>query len=189
MRLKSLIEGLNKPNDSNLSRPLLESVIAPEVSAALKQWIGSTDVPGVLIGGLALSFYVKPRYTIDVDVLYLSDDEIPDQIRGFKRTCTHGFQHNQTHVEVEVLSPKFLKISPELAHKVVETAVVSNGMKIANKGGLVAMKLHRGNLQDQADIVALLQTGNVDMEPFIPLLDEKQKDLLQKLYSEVENDQ
>ena len=185
MRLKTIVEGFNRVNDSTLSRPLLESVIAPEVTAALKQWIGSAEVPGVLIGGLALSFYVKPRYTMDVDVLYLSDRDIPKNINGFKKTRTHSFQHKQTHVEVKVLSPEFLKIPTELANKIGETAVVSSGMKVASKGGLIALKLQRGNLQDQADIVALLQTGNVDMDPFRPLLNEKQKELLDKLYLEI----
>lgn len=185
MRLKSIIQRLNEPNDDNLSRPLLESIVAPEVTVALRNWIGSADIPGVLIGGLALSFYVKPRQTMDVDVLYVTDQEIPETIPRFKKVRPHTFQHNQTHVKVEVLSANFLKISEQLVKKVIETSVESNGMKIASKSGLVALKLQRGKLQDQADIVALIQTGGVDLTPFQDMLTPQQMQLYNRLLTEV----
>lgn len=185
MRIKSIIERLNAPNDQQLSRPLFESIVAPEVTSALAKWIGSTKIPGVLIGGLALSFYVKPRYTMDVDVLYVTDQEIPTNIPGFKKIRPHTFQHNDTHVEVEVLSADFLHLPIDLINKVIKTAVVSNGMKIASKSGLVALKLQRGKLQDQADIVNLIATGGVDITPYSKWLTPKQVELFDKLQTEV----
>lgn len=173
MRLHHIIEGFNRYNP-DLTRPLLESVIVPEVTAALKQWIGSGDIPGVLIGGLALSFYAKPRYTADIDVLFLSEKDIPNFIPGFKKIRSHSFQHNQTHVEVEVLSPSYLGLPQGLVQKVVETAEHSGGMKVASRSGLVALKLFRDTLKDDADIQELLISGNVDLTPFTPWLDEQQ---------------
>jgi hypothetical protein len=165
MRLTTIIEGFNSANDEQLSRPLLESVIVPEITSAIKDWIGA-DVPGILIGGLALSFYGKPRYTSDIDVLFISDNDVPDNIRGFKRIRSHAFQHNKTHVEVEVLSANFLGIPDGLVKQVANTAVESNGMKVASRSGLVALKLQRLELQDQADIDQLIKTGEVDLTPY-----------------------
>lgn len=173
MRLKYIIEGFNRDN-KDLSRPLLESIIVPEVTSALKKWIGLSDIPGILIGGLALSFYAKPRYTADIDVLFLSDRDIPDQIPGFKKIRSHSFQHNDTHVEVEVLSPSFLGLPEELVKKVTETAIESGGMKVASPSGLVALKLFRDSLKDDADIQDLLLTGKVDLQPFTPWLNQQQ---------------
>lgn len=180
MRLKSLIEGFNTANDEQLSRPLLESVIVPEITAAIKDWIGA-DVPGILIGGLALSFYGKPRYTADIDVLFVSDQDVPDDIPGFKRIRSHAFQHNKTHVEVEVLSARFLGIPDGLVKQVVNTAVESNGMKVASRSGLVALKLQRGELQDQADIDQLVKTGDVDLTPYSEWLTDEQMAAFEKI--------
>lgn len=181
MRVKEIIEGFNRQNDASFSRTLLESVIAPEVSTAIKDWIGSTDVPGVLIGGLALSFYAKPRYTADVDVLYATDSGIPSYIPGFKKVRPHSFQHNKTHVEVEVLSPEFLGVPDGLVKQVVQTAETSNGMRIASKAGLVALKLQRAELQDQADIQALLRTGDVDLTPYKEWLTSEQINIFNQI--------
>lgn len=179
MRLQNIIEGFYENNDG--TRPLLESVIAPEVTAAIKSWIGSADVPGTLIGGLALSFYAKPRYTADVDVLYVTDGDIPDHIPGFKKIRGHSFQHNQTHVEVEVLSASFLGLPAGLVKAVEQTAETSDGMRIASRSGLVALKLYRGKLQDQADIQALLQSGEVDLTPYEQWLTPKHLELFRQI--------
>jgi len=184
MRLKHIIEGFNRTNDNMLSRPLLESVIAPEVTEAIKKWIGSAEVPGVLIGGLALSFYAKPRYTADIDVLYVTEEEIPDRIPGFKKIRPHSFQHNQTHVEVEVLSADYLGLPRGLVQRVVETAVTSSGMKIASKSGLVALKLFRSSRKDLADIEQLVETGDIDLTPFVDWLTPEQM----KIFKEIEQD-
>ena len=173
MRLKSIIEGLNKSN-SDLSRPLLESIVVPEVTSALKDWANNANPSGVLIGGLATSFYVKPQQTMDVDVIYLTDQEIPNTVLGFKRIREHAFQHNNTHVEVEVLSPGFFGIPESLVKIVIDTAIESNGMKIANKSGLIALKLQRGNLQDQAHIEKLIQSGGINISPFEEWLTDNQ---------------
>lgn len=188
MRLKYIIEGLNRANDENLTRPLFESIVVPEVAQAAKDWKASTRFPGVLIGGLALSFYVKPRSTMDVDILYLSPTDIPDNIPGFKRTREHSFLHRDTHVEVEVLDPSFLKIPQELAQLIYDTAIVSSGMKVASRAGLVALKLQRGNRQDQADIEQLIRTGDVNLNPFIPHLTDKQQTLYNNIKQEIEEE-
>jgi hypothetical protein len=51
---------MNRPNDG--TRTLFESVMSPEIIAALKDWV-KANAGGILIGGLAISHYVKPRMT------------------------------------------------------------------------------------------------------------------------------
>jgi len=173
MRLTSVIEGFSHCNDSNFSRSLIESVMVPEVTAALNDWIG-LNVPGILVGGLALSFYVKPRYTSDVDILFLNDNSIPKDIQGFTKIREHAFQHNETHVEVELLTPAFLNIPVGLVSAVINTSIESNGIKVGSPSGLIALKLQRGELQDQADIEQLVKTGNIDLEPYKEWITAKQ---------------
>lgn len=47
------------------SRTLVESILISEVAKAILDWQKEVPNVGVLIGGLALSYYVKPRSTID----------------------------------------------------------------------------------------------------------------------------
>jgi hypothetical protein len=160
MRLRDLSK-MNVINDG--SRTLFESVAIPEVEAALKDWIRAGVTSGVLIGGIAVGYYARPRGTTDVDVLFMQPEDIPNDINGFKRTRPGAFQHKNTHVEVEVVTPGSINLSPELAQRVFDTAVLSDGVLVASPTGLVALKLQRMKRYDEGDIVALVETGKVDL--------------------------
>lgn len=165
MKLRDLKKA-NNVNDGN--RTLLESILIPEVNTAFNDWIKHSDTNGVLIGGLALSYYVKPRYTTDIDILFMSDTDIPNKVNGFKRHRKSAFQHNKTHVEIEVLPFNAINITNDIASAIFDTAIESNGIKIASPEGLIAAKLHRGSLQDIADIGTLIEylKFNVDLSNF-----------------------
>lgn len=160
MRFKELIDKLNKPNDG--TRSLFESIAIPEVELALQDW-NKTNHAGVLIGGCAVGYYTRPRATTDVDILFLVKDDIPIIVNGFKKTRNGAFQHNKTHVEIEVLSPSTINISHELVKKVFDTAIIANKIKVASPSSLVALKLQRLKSHDIGDIAELIKTGKVDL--------------------------
>jgi hypothetical protein len=148
-------------------RTLMESILFPEVAAALEQLRENGWPPaGVLIGGIALSFHVKPRMTQDIDLLFLTPDAIPVAMEGFRRYRSNAFEHMQTGVEVEVVSPATINVDAKLVRAVFETAIVTDGIRVASASGLVALKLHRLHAIDEADIIQLIQTGVVDLGPF-----------------------
>ena len=138
-------------------RTLNESIIYPEVEQALKDWKNNCKADSVLIGGLAYSYYCKPRSTQDVDLLFLSFDEIPSNVEGFKRTRDHAFLHKDTHVEVEVLDPEFLKLDKRLVQLIFDEAWTNDKIKIASPKGIICLKLNRYSLKDQSDIDDLLK--------------------------------
>lgn len=158
------------------ARTLLESILSNEVARAIQDWREYAGYQGVLIGGLALSYYVKPRFTSDGDFLYLAPSDIPNSVEKFKRTRNGAFQHNTTHVEIEVLTPSSINMCDELAMKIFNTAAEQGGFKIASREGLIAAKLGRFKLQDRADISSLLQLGPVDLDDF-PLTDAQRENL------------
>lgn len=164
MRARELIEKLSKHQDG--TRSLHESIAIPEVAATLKDWIAKSEAPGVVIGGCAASFHAVPRYTMDLDVLYLTTADIPDEVQDFKRHRDGAFLHKATHVEVEVTHPAAINLDPALANAVYQTAEVINGIRIASASAVVALKLQRLKKHDVGDIVAMFNTGKVDLGPF-----------------------
>ena len=146
---------------------LKHCALVPEVGHALAAWIRATQrLPesGVLIGGLALSFYRRPRATLDVDILFLSDNDIPAAVEGFKRHRPKAFQERETHVEIETCTPASFHLPVEVARKVVETAHEYDGFKVASREGLIALKLYgalnpRRELQDLADVTAMCESA------------------------------
>jgi len=144
---------------TNAGRSLLQSVMAPQVQYALGKWIKQAH-RGLLIGGLALSYYVKPRYTADIDLLFRCEEEVPDEVRGFERRDVHTFQEWRHRVEVKVMTAAMLKpqVPEAVILKLFETAVESSGLSIVSKEGLAALKLYGERMQDRADIVALLRS-------------------------------
>lgn len=54
----------------------------------------------------------------------------------------------------------------EIAEEMALTAIVSDGVQVASEAGLVALKVFRRSRQDEADIIALIKTGRVDLSGF-----------------------
>lgn len=149
------------------ARSLDHVALVPEVGQALKKWIAG-EGGGVLIGGLAMSFYAKPRNTEDVDLLFLTQAAIPETVAGFKRTRLGAFQENKQHVEIEVVHPSSISIPHQLALKVYATARTVDGIKVASAEGLVALKLYasdnpRRTLRDLGDVERIIENVKVDM--------------------------
>ena len=158
--MKQLRDFIKMRYNNDGTRTLIESLMIPEFIEVINQ-LKHQNIKGVLIGGIGLSYHAIPRMTQDIDMLFLSDNEIPKEITGFKRIRTHAFQDNKYHIEVEVLTPEFLKISTALVQQVINTSIESNGIKIASIQGLIALKLGRLAMRDKADIISLIKTGNV----------------------------
>jgi len=143
---------------NNGYRSLLESIIPNEVIQSLRDWKDNySDNNYVMIGGLALSYYNRPRYTEDVDLIFLSDGEIPNSVYKFRRNRKHSFEHIKTGVEVETLSPSAINKDEDFFKCVFEDSIESDGIKIASPVSLIALKLARFSPTDKSDIIFLYQ--------------------------------
>ncbi len=105
-----------------------------------------------------MSYYVKPRMTEDINLLFLSEQDISMLVEGFERSQDRAFSHKATRVEVDLSTPASLGIPLESARKTHRTALVDKGVKIASPSALVTLKRHRLNSQDKADIATLSDT-------------------------------
>lgn len=141
---------------NNGFRTLFESIIPNEVIIALKDWKDNCiNKNYVIIGGVALSYYTKPRYTEDIDLAFLSYDEIPNDVFKFRRNREHSFEHIKTGVEIELLTSKHLDRSYNFFKVIFENSKESDGIKIASPESLIALKLRRFSNTDQNDITEL----------------------------------
>jgi hypothetical protein len=170
MKIRNVGE-MNIVNDAAHSRSLFASIMMPELISALTAWIEAGG-GGVLIGSAALSFHARPRFTQDIDFLFLDETTIPHSVSGYCRNQRGLYWHDESGVEVHIVTPAAIKVPLDVAEEIARTAIESDGLRVASESGLVALKLFRSSLQDQADIVALLKTGRVDLSSF-PLVAEK----------------
>lgn len=149
--------------------------ISSEVQHALVKWIkNNRDTSGVLIGGLAMSFYAKPRYTEAVDLLFLDSSDVPGEVAGFKHHRPGAFEDKDTNVEVECTTPRsFSEVPLSILRRVVQTSIMHDGLKVASHEGLIALKLFsadgisnniRRKHKDLADITQLLAYKPTTME-------------------------
>lgn len=153
-------------------RSLYESVLYPEVLDALQDWkfANRNNIDkSVLVGGLALSYYLRPRATEDLDLIFMNTDDIPTNLSGFKKTRPSAFIHLKTHVEIEVLTPKIINQPESRFDAVFKNAILSDGILVASPKSLIALKLNRFKPQDIADISNLLlycKENNIDVSNF-----------------------
>ena len=138
-------------------RSLYESIIHPAIITCLEALKKYNKSNGVLIGGVALSYYLKPRETQDLDLIFLSEDEIPTYINTFKKTRPHAFLHLETQIEVEVLTSDFIKINNDIVKQTFKNCRIVDGIKVASPVDLIALKLKRFNRRDQMDIEELME--------------------------------
>ncbi len=158
------------------------AAFVPEVGHALAKWVKAKTgavAPGILIGGLAMSFYAKPRYTEDIDLLFLEDHEVPKEVEGFKKHRLSAFEDREDNVEVELVTATSIGIPQVVARKVIETAVEYDGIRVASLEAMVVLKLYgsdnpRRLHHDMADVDRILENHpNVDLSGW--LLTPKQK--------------
>ena len=162
-------------------RSLLQSIVSNEVEKALKDWIKYSSDPGVLIGGLAVSYHAVPRSTMDIDIIFSGVP--PLTVNNFKKIRPHAFEHKPTGVEIEVLTASFLNISQALVDKVHASAHKSDGMLVASLEGLISLKLQRGSRQDLADIETILKVF-----PHISLTGWPLSDAQLKIFNDIKNE-
>ena len=146
-----------------------------------------TKIKWALCGGLAVGVHARPRGTDDVDLI-ISDESSLDVFfmrtaSKFKKTRDHAMTHKLTGVEIELLTPSFIKVNPALISKAIDTAlptpVGKSLIPVVSRKGLVALKLARGDYQDITDIVAIIRTGGeVDLTDWP--LSSKETELFEK---------
>ena len=134
-------------------------VAAPEIGEAVREASAALTRLGIrhaLCGGIAVSSYATPRTTQDVD--FLVGEEAFDHA-GAIASVKAGVPSRVGSVVVDTvpLVPDLLALDDLLA-----SAPRSDGVPIVPADALIAMKLVAGRLKDQADIVALLNSGSVD---------------------------
>jgi hypothetical protein len=162
---------MNSINDAAHSRSLIESIMMPELISVLRAWIAAGG-GGVLIGAAGFAFHIRPQFTQDLDFLFLDDAAIPETVPGLSRISPRLLRHHRTGIEVNVVTPAALGVPLEIAEEIARTAILSDGVQVASESGLVALKLFRRSRQDEADIVAIIKTGRVELSGF-PLSAEK----------------
>lgn len=160
MKAKDVVQKWRK----SFSCTLLESIMSSEIESSLQDWVRNTNNDDyVLIGGLVVGYYTRPRMTDDIDALFLSDSDIPEEVLGFRKHRKHAFEHEKHGVEIETLTPEFINQNATLVQKVFETSVVRDGARIADPEGLIALKIKRHSFQDIADIDAIMNVHEVNL--------------------------
>lgn len=140
--------------------------------------LNEADIRYAIVGGIALSFHTRPRYTKDIDILILARDI--DDFKSILRKMGYIFGaipwtfkntnitlHRMTKIEGEDLLTIDLLVGNEQRHKeIIENAVVEEteyGLTcIASRGDLIWMKRFRNSKQDIADIEALENDKNTE---------------------------
>jgi hypothetical protein len=130
------------------------------------------DIDYALCGGLAMAVYDRPRTTIDIDLLIMSESlnrvlEVAQgldySIRGLNMTFAQGDIeirrvskiHSQTG---QVLSLDLLLVTPvvrQVWDSRVEAHWEGGSFFVVSREGLISLKMMRGSPQDVADILAL----------------------------------
>src|ERR1035437_1230343 len=79
-----------------------------------------------LCGGLAVGAHAKPRGTGDVDVV-LEGDSVIDEVANiasplFRHNRPHALTHRKLGVDVDLVTPEFVKVDPLIVLKAIDTA-------------------------------------------------------------------
>lgn len=134
------------------------------------------EIDYALCGGLAMAIHARPRSTIDIDMLVLSESlekvlpialELGYNIRGKDLSFANGVIEIRRVSKIDpesgdLLSLDLLLVTPEIL-PIWESRTIAKWeggeLSVVSRSGLVSLKQLRGSGQDQDDIKAL-QAGD-----------------------------
>ena len=138
----------------------------------LLRLLNAHAVDYVIIGASAFPAHGYLRATEDIDIFFQSETDIKNLVMpGFKLTRAHALTHLATGVEVELLTPEFLKVDKKLIRLAISTATLRDGIRVVSKEGLVALKLQRLSDYDIGDIKRIIRDNgplNLSQYPLTP---------------------
>lgn len=151
-------------------------------------------VKWALCGGLAVGVRAKPRGTQDVDIVIANDGAIDDVVKlvqfMFRHNRLHALTHKKLGVEVDLVTPEFIKVDSSIVATAIDTATITNlgGVNVptVTTNGLIALKLGRGSTQDIADVESVIK-NNHDLDLSQYNLNEKEKKLFEEIKNRVSN--
>ncbi len=166
-----------------MSRGSDASGFAESVERAISLMADAFDryqVPHALIGGMAIAYRANPRATIDVDLIVAADSLTIGRVVG--DLVAAGFTPDAREilrqwsedrlavlwfgpVRVDWLAPA-LPIYQHVVDHAEPLHAFGKPLSVATVEGLILCKLLANRAQDQADIVALVQThpGEIDLD-------------------------
>lgn len=164
----------------NNEKPIEHAIFNDTVRKAFVDFVKLNKNKDVaLIGGLAIGAWTRSRNTDDIDLVVLSEEDIDSIEKNistkFKRTRTHAFEHRTYGVEIEIITPDFVKESKELIKNAIQHSkkddINGNEIKVITPKYLIALKLGRAintknpkSLIDKFDIRNLIQIyGKIDL--------------------------
>ena len=127
-----------------------------------------------LCGGLAMAVYDRPRATIDIDLLILTQSldgvmaiarTLDYPILGLERTFSGGTIEIRRVSKIDreighLLSLDLLLVTPEIQNiwnSRVQADWEGGTLSVVSRDGLIELKKLRGSAQDDADIAALME--------------------------------
>lgn len=125
-----------------------------------------------ICGGMAMAIYDRPRATVDIDLLILSESldrvkaiakALGYTIRGLDMTFAKGAIEIRRVSKIDsetgfVLSLDLLLVTPEIREvwdSRLDADWEGGKLSVVSRSGLIALKVLRGSPQDHADISAL----------------------------------
>lgn len=144
--------------------------IYDEFFAVIKK-LNDAQIKYAVVGGIALSFYVEPRFTKDIDLLVLS--EKVDDIKLVLREMGYKFEspawtfrntpitlHRLSKIQgTESMTIDILEGKERRFEEIIQNAIKEDTkygkVCVASKDDLIWMKQIRNSQQDIADIEAL----------------------------------
>ncbi len=117
----------------------------------------------ILIGGLAMSFYGCPRYTIDIDGEINCDEELYDELTQYLRKKKINFNLSEN------ISGWSMVPLPEGYRERATTVYQGEGLiiKILEPVDFVFSKLLRGTEEDFQDILEVVKRYNISSEKLL----------------------
>lgn len=162
-----------------MNEPLPATLLA--AVAAVTDWLLSTSIPGVIVGGVAASLLGRPRLTRDVDALVdLSDDRWSDALAaaanfhlepriddalGFaRRSRVLLLRHSPSQIDVDVILSG-LPFERDAIASGVSRPVGGIAIRLPRVEDLMIMKAIAHRPRDLMDLEGLLRTSpGADLE-------------------------
>ena len=149
----------------------------------VSEYLTSQGIIHAVIGGMAVSAYSPPRMTEDVD--FLVPESALSVIQELGDTSPLAESVDGVTVDINDVVVDFIFMPDDMPEETLQDGPKIEGIPVLRPEALMLMKMYAPRVKDNADVIAMIKAGLIDMDKLRKYIKRHDPSMLDDLESNI----
>lgn len=149
----------------------------------VSEYLTSQGITHAVIGGMAVSAYSPPRMTEDVD--FLVPESALSVIQELGDTSPLAESVDGVTIDINDVVVDFIFMPDDMPEETLQDGPKIEGIPVLRPEALMLMKMYAPRVKDNADVIAMIKAGLIDMDKLRKYIKRHDPSMLDDLESNV----